>query len=303
MIGRRKKQPPVQRAPHLNQQKQTTFRYSSNRSQSDRVLARHDPNYTEKDNGGRNMLLRRFKQAPFIIGAFTAVAVAVYFSLLLAPPKIVIKDDAGPIRANAPYASFVSSITDNIGSRTKLSINRQEITEKLQARFPELENIEISTPLFANRAVIETKIARPEVLLKNGTDSFLLNNRGVALLNTTKEQTSLKTDKIVTVTDQSSLQAEIGKQALTSNQVAFIREINWQAQAKKLGIDTITIKARGGELEVRHTGVPYMVKYNLNEDARKSFGTFYSTKEYIEEKNISPAEYMDVRIPERAYIK
>jgi hypothetical protein len=59
----------------------------------------------------------------------------------------------------------------------------------------------------------------------------------------------------------------------------------------------------GGELDVKHTGLSYIVKYNIYENARKSFGTFFAAKEYVERSNIHPGEYIDVRIAERAYIK
>lgn len=303
MIRRSKKEPPVQRSPHLGQQKQTTFRYSSNRSQTDRVLSRQDMQQSEKIILAKAQLMRRLKRTPYLIGGMIILAGAIYFSLLLAPPKVVITGEQGPLRDGSQYSRLVSDSTNHIQSRSKLTINRQKITNELTAKFPELRRTTVTTPLFSNRAVVRLEVSRPELVLSSGSDTFLLDTRGVSLLNTAKEHALVKSDALPVVTDQSNTPISLGKRALTSAQVAFILELNHQSQAKNLNTVSINLSAGAGELVVRYADIPYFVKYNINEDARKSFGTFYATKEYIERTNVKPAEYIDVRIPERAYLK
>lgn len=304
IIKRRKKQPPVLRSPHLSRQKQTTFHYSSNRSQSERGLSRHDPqDPPKKPADAFNNLLRGLKRTPYIIGFATAITGAVYFSLLTASPKVVIRGDQTPVRDGAPYAQLVSSLTGNVQSHSKFTINRQKITRELQSQFPELSQASVKTPLFANHAVIELQLTRPALVLSSGPDLFLLDNRGVALLNIARQTALVKTDALPLVTDQSTTPVETGEQALTTAQVNFITELHRQSQARQLTIESINLSPGAGELAVRYATVPYFVKYNLNEDARKSFGTFIATKEYIERGNVKPAEYIDVRLPERAYVK
>lgn len=303
MIGRRKKQPPVQRSPHLGQQKQTTFRYSSNRSQTERVLSRQDTQDAEQATQARLRFARRLKRTPYLVGGLAAFAGAIYLSLLLTPPKIVFYGEQGPLRSDSPYAALVSGKTSNLQSSSKFTINRQQLTKDMQAQFPELVQVAVTTPLLANHAVVELEVSKPALILTSGNDTYLLDTRGVALLDTARERPLAKTDALPVVTDQSNLPVELGKQALTSSQTGFILELNHQAQAKNLSLVSINLSAGAGELTVRYNDLPYFVKYNVNEDARKSFGTFYATKEYIERTKVKPAEYIDVRIPERAYVK
>lgn len=303
MIGRRKKQQAIQRSPHLDRQKQTTFRYSSNRSQTERPTSRHDPRSADKETCLKEKLLNIFKKVPYVAGAALTLVVVIYLSLLTAQPKVVVQNGQGPLRHGAPYAKVASGMADNLGSRSKFTLNRQKISDQLQSQFPELRTVNVKTPLFANRAVIEVEVARPELILRSGTDSYALDNRGMALINVSEHRPAFKTDDMPVVTDQSNTQIEVGKQALTSAHVAFILEIARQSQAKELVIDTINLGAGAGELLVRYSGLPYSVKYNLNEDPRKSFGTFFATKEYLERENSQLDEYIDVRISERAYVK
>lgn len=302
MIGRPKKQPPVQRSPHINRQKQPAFHYSSNRSQTERTLARHDTqanDVTEK----KNKFFNRFKRWPYLLGALLTVFIIFYFSILSAKPVLVIKDSGAPMRDTALYASAASDLTSDLQSRSKLTLNRQKITSELQNRFPELSRAEVITPFFARSVTIELQTQTPELLINDGSDTYLVDSRGVVLLNMKDIDQAFSTDKLTTVSDQSNSPIEVGKPALTSAQVNFILQLRHQSEAKQLTIESLNLTAGAGELIARYKELPYFIKFNLGEDARKSFGTFYATKEYTESSKAQPSEYIDVRIPERAFVK
>lgn len=303
MIGKRKKPSGPARAPHLNQSKQTTFRYTSNRSQSDRPLARQDVEKSTKKQAHHERILQLFRQVPIAIGAAVVVVACVYLSLLTAQPTVVFRGDQQSIREGTPYATFANELTDNIQGKSKLTINRQKIADELQNKYPELETIEVKTPVWSNKVTIEAKVSKPSILLVNGSQDFVVDNRGVVLLNASKERPTIKIDELIKITDQSNARIDIGKQALTSAHITFIRELQRQAAEKQLAIESSNLSAGAGELHVKHATTGYFVKYNLNEDARKSFGTYLATKERIDQTNVKPAEYVDVRIPERAYVK
>ncbi|MGI9027624.1 MAG: hypothetical protein ACR2FM_02140 [Candidatus Saccharimonadales bacterium] len=303
MIRLSKKQPPVQRSPHITRQKQSTFQYSSNRSQPTRASARNEGQEARNETAKKtNGLWARFNSASIIAGCLITFGVIIYFSLIPAQPQVKTTVQSVAIRDNAEYSQASQELTDNLLSQSKFTINRQKISTELQARFPELSSVEVTTPLFSRYATVELTVARPELVLRNGTDTFLIDNRGVAVLGT-QDVSKTKADSFLTVSDQSDTRIEVGKPALTLAQVTFITEVKHQSDAKQLVIESITMTAGGGELAVKYQGMPYFIKYNVNEDARKSFGTFYTTKEFIERTKVTPAEYIDVRIAERAYVK
>ncbi len=305
MIGRKKKkQQPVGRSPQINRQKQTAFHYSSNRSANERPLQRNE---NPTDEAGvslaRLQWIKRFHTTTHILGFLGVVVVAIYLSLLTLAPKVVVSGDATLIRDTKEYSQTARDMTSNIGSRNKLSINRQKISADMQQRFPELSTVSVTTPLFSPFATIHVTLSQPALLLKSGSDAYVIDNSGRTLLNTRQSSTVLAEDKLLTVNDISNTAIEVGKPALTSEQVAFILELRHQSEAKQLTVESASLLGGGGELTVRYAGYPYYVKYNLNEDARKSFGTFIATKEYVEKANTKPSEYIDVRIAERAYVK
>jgi hypothetical protein len=90
---------------------------------------------------------------------------------------------------------------------------------------------------------------------------------------------------------------------LSPDEVQFITGVLAQLQAKQLAITAVTLPPIAHELHVRIQGQPYYVKFNIQSDARIAAGTFLATKSYLEQGRITPAEYVDVRVEERAYYK
>lgn len=95
----------------------------------------------------------------------------------------------------------------------------------------------------------------------------------------------------------------VGSSALTSEQIEYIKILKYQAQISNLNISSMEIVAGGSELDVHYGGVSYYVKYSFFEDPRKSSGVFFATKETLDNKSEVPTEYIDVRVPQRAYVK
>lgn len=297
MMGRRKKQPPVQRTPHIERQKQSSFQYSSNRSQSDRTARERG-----KEDQAKTGLSTYLRKTGFILSGVIFVILAAYASVLNADPKIVIANKVPPLRGS--YQKDAAEIAGkSFSSRSKLTLNRQKLTDELHAKYPEMAVIDVTTPIFARRAVIKVVLATPAVVLNSGQDSYLLDSHGVALFDAATGDTTVKKDSLLQISDQTETPVQPGKPALTSSQVAFVTELKQQSEAKKLPVSSFTLTAGGGELNVKHGGLSYLVKYSLYEDARKSFGTFVAAKEYADKSKLKPAEYIDVRIPERAYIR
>lgn len=295
MMRGRKKKPPVQRTPHIERQKQSAFQYSSNRSQSDRVGK-------ERNSEEKGTTLKKSARRSVYVLALVLVAIAaVYISLLSADPKLLIANEQQPLR-DSYQKTVVDIAAKDFSSRSKLTINRKKISQSLQAEYPEITTADVTTPVFGRRAIIKVALANPALILNSADKSYVLDSQGVVLFDITSKN-SMKTDSLLQINDQTQTPVIIGKPAFTSAQVNFIAEIKNQSQAKKMEFNTAIITAGGGELHVKHGGLPYIVKYSLYENPRKSFGTFIATKEQLDRSRLKPAEYIDVRVPERAYIK
>jgi cell division septal protein FtsQ len=196
----------------------------------------------------------------------------------------------------AAKAAFGTSVL----SRTKLTINADNIAKELEAQFPELAHVSVHVPVAGTGVKIYIEPSPPAVLLSSGPDIYVLNNSGRALIPA-KQVPHLDKLGLPVVTDQSGLPVTLGKPALPSSSVAFITEVVGQLKAKQIAISSLTLPAGTSELDVRAAGVPYMVKFNLRGDGRAEAGTFLAVKAQLEREKKTPAQYIDVRVEERAY--
>lgn len=277
------------------------FQYSSNRSGAERAYNR---GAAEEDEKRSAALKKRLSSLPYVFGVMATIASILYLSSLSSSPQLLINGKDNLFRPSNVYQQYSSELMANkLQNRSKFTIDRDGISTDLQNRFPEFTSVNISTPPFRHRPVIEVTLSTPSLILNSGNGSYLIDEKGRAVLDIARESKNLDTSNLARVNDQSTTEIRAGKPALTSGQVDFIHEIIGQAGAKQLEAETMNLLAGGGELDVKFQNSSYIVKFNLYENARKSVGTFLATKEQLDRDRIKPSEYIDVRVPERAYVK
>jgi hypothetical protein len=184
--------------------------------------------------------------------------------------------------------------------KNKATINIDRIESDIRAQFPELIDVRVSLPLAGSRPTVHIQPASPRLLLSAGNDLYILDEAGRALISA-KQVPRVEKMGLSVVNDQSGLSIMLGKQALPSNHVAFITEVIAQLQAKHIDVTSVTLPAAASELDVKVSGAPYTIKFNLMSKAREQVGTYLAVRGQLEREKKIPALYIDVRVEERAY--
>jgi cell division septal protein FtsQ len=299
MLKRGKKQLTTERNPRVSYQRQTAYHYSAKRSSADRLLDREQTEQIRDNKADRRHLTKsqRLVVAVMIVGA-------IYCMSLLPSAKVQLEGSTVRLRNQQAYQAFADEvIASSLLNHSKLTFNSTKVTEQLQSQLPEVSAVSVSTPIFLLQPQVRLYLSQPAALLVTESGTFLIDEQGRALANISKNRPSLDTSGLPLLQDQTGLEVQQGKPALTSGQVAYIHELKLQAEAKQIEMESMIMKSGGGELDVRYKGSTYTVKYNFFEDARLSFGTFFAAKEAYQKDKIKVSEYIDVRIPERAYVK
>jgi len=260
---------------------------------------------------GRNIAPRqnqrsRWKYLPSYI-ALAAIAISlIYVSTLDTNPRIIItgpEEDKTILQATAAYQKAAQEeLRRSISSRSKLMINTNIIASRLKKRFPELNEIAVTIPIGARRPIIELQPAHPTILLTSRSGTFVLDDNGRALIESNRLIT-VGSLELPVVTDESSLSVKPGSVVFPSGTGKFIEQVITQLQAKSLVIETITLPIVANELHIRLQGKGYFVKFNMSGDARLQAGTLIAVKEKLEAEKKTPAEYIDVRVEEKAFYK
>lgn len=255
----------------------------------------------------RNVSLsQHIRHIPTYIAAFLIIGSMIYATFLDTQPRVVLGHDStnnSLVRSQAVYQQAIASIlSSSIFNRSKLTISTEKIEKQILAKFPEIENTTVSLPIIGRKPVVGLDPAVPTLILNTRSGSYIIGEDGRALIKTADLASSAR-PSLPLVQDDSGLSVEQGKPALTKENVDFITTIIKQLNVKNITIKTLQLPALVNELRVPIDGKSYFVKFNLNSDALQQVGTYLAVREQLESQNVTPAEYIDVRVDERAYYK
>lgn len=296
--GRRSSVPGAKSAP--------VFSYYSSRSAG----PERPRNLRNEHDGSRALQQRRtpwwLGYLPSFVALSTVALAALYVSTLTTSPRIeVIANENHPVvvqELGVYERAAKEELQSSIFSRSKLTINTNAVSNRLKERFPELGEIVVNVPLISRRPIIEVQPATPALIVSGQGGAFVIDDTGKPVLKASSLVSSAK-DLLPVVTDDSGSSIELGKQLITTDLVAFIRQVDAQLKAKQQPIESYTLPALAAELHVLVRGQGYYVKFNTEADARQQVGTYLTVSERLQAEGKVPAEYIDVRVEERAYIK
>jgi hypothetical protein len=102
--------------------------------------------------------------------------------------------------------------------------------------------------------------------------------------------------------EASGRQPEVGKQYLPASTVRFATTLVYELQNGKVAVDHLDLPSSSAyELDVFLSGKTYHMRFNLQEDAMQQSGAVLAVLQQLGSR--SPAEYIDLRVPGRAYYK
>jgi len=241
------------------------------------------------------------KHTPTIIAIIVVVGSLMYALTLSTTPKVVILGQTNQtiMQNTTTYQQAAQKILNSsLMNRTKVTINTDNIASQLEKEFPELNGISIVIPLTGHTPELEIRPAQSILLLSNPQGQFVINQQGNAVLMLNSSLVNKFT--LPVVTDTSGFKVQLGKEALPATSMTFIKTVIDQFAAKNVPIQTMTLSSTPYELDVQVRGVPYYIKFNLLADPLYSVGTYFSA---IKAANPKPVQYIDVRIPGRAFYK
>lgn len=301
MFRKKQKPQPIQRNVRAQQSAQV-FSYYASRSSEPSAGRNMAP---KKVATGRRMNKEALKYAPSMIAAVILLVSLVYMSTLSTLPNVQIlrSSDQTLVGNRAVYEKEAREIlAQSALNRSKLTIDTTKLAADLREAFPELGDIAVVMPLVGRRLVIQAQPAQPALVLgTRSSGAFVVDVHGRAIVKASEVDSSTR-DKLPVVRDESGVSLEPGKSALPKEVVRFITDVSAQLKAKNIPLDSMSLPA-ARELWVRPKDRPYYVKFDTQGEGRLQTGTFIAVKERLEKDNVLPAEYIDVRVSEKAFYR
>lgn len=190
---------------------------------------------------------------------------------------------------------FDELLDSSVLNHNKLTIDTNGIALALQRRHPELESVTVVTPLIGIRPSLYIRVSEPVFALRQGTNVYILSAAGYI----TGQGTNAS---LPTVVDETGEPITVAKQLLSSSHVTFMKTVWYQLTEQGMAVETLVLpKAKAFEIDVRLRGKPYYLKFNVIEDALQQSGAAFAVIGQLGEA--TPKEYIDLRVPGKAYYK
>ncbi|HVC36584.1 MAG TPA: hypothetical protein VNE40_04070 [Candidatus Dormibacteraeota bacterium] len=243
----------------------------------------------------------------FLIGTLILIVGLVNVLVISSPPRIDLENSPSSqffMRNILVYQKSASdAMARSFWNNNKITLNTAGIAQELKSKFPEIADATISLPIFGHKPIIYIEPNQLAFILSASNGNFVIGQNGAALFARQSLPTKNKLN-LLTLTDQSNLRIQVGQSAFPSSQVNFIQEVIAELRSRGVQISNLTLPAAASELDAHLQGLPYIVKFNLqNNDPRQQAGTFLAVKAHLDSAHISPTQYIDVRVDGRAYYK
>ncbi len=305
-IGRSRASESRRAAPARLRNTNQVYSYRSSRSQRQETLGRITPEQAEAASQWKERL-SWVRSMPRIIALLVVLLVLISILRLDTRATVAPMDDAKGqvfLRSLRTYEDAVQHIlAGSLLNRNKITVNTAQISDEIKRQFPELKTVSVSLPLSGSRPIVYIQPAVPALVLSatNGA-IYVIDTDGKALItsNQVPDQDALRLPVVI---DESGIVIAAGKVALPSSSVAFIREVVGQLEAKRVSVQSLSLPSGASELRVRVSGKAYYIAFNLHGDAREEAGVYLAVRRELDLKHVTPAVYIDVRVPNKAYYK
>lgn len=241
----------------------------------------------------------------YIAFLFITGSVLYGFTLTVQPKILIAKEltDSGLIRSQYDYQQGIQKILEkSVLNRTKLTLDTVSVSRQIEDEFPEIQNATVSLPFFGRNPIIGLEPAIPRLIYNVGAHSFVIGSDGRALVSSAEVQKTTASTLPV-LTDDGNIQIEQGSIVLPKEYVDFITTVILQLNNKNISVKSLHLPAVASELKFNILNKPYYIKFDMSGDARLQSGTFLAVSNRLISDGSSPSEYIDVRVPERAYYK
>lgn len=270
----------------------------------------------QPERARREALPRSRKEILQFVGQRFGLVLAIVASLALfissvqvsMHPRLVIVNDTAVYRLH-PDSTYESNITQALRSSwtntNKITINTAGVIRTLQANYPEVTDASMTLPIIGQRPTVYVQLTKPSLLMVSTDGSASVIDETGRVLAPASQITNLDSFNLPTLTDQSGLDTQPGKLAISKGSVDFISAVLLQLKAAHISYSRLVLPASSQELDVYVQGQPYFIKLNMHDPdtARQQAGEFLATLHYLQGKGVVPAGYIDARLPGRVYYK
>lgn len=225
-----------------------------------------------------------------------------YLSSLNTKPHVVV--EGTPYRSPSEYSAAVAKVYGNdIRNRIKPLLMTKNIEESVKQALPEASKVTVSTGFLGHQADVRIVSDEPiAIFTQPNTQDLIMSNHGRLLLSTV-DNTKQHLTNLPILQNQTGVEARAGEQFMRPDETKeFGRLIAQYGADKSKPIFSLTTMPH--EITAKETGRgTYYARYILDDSIVLQYGALRATEKKLQEIGQNAAEYVDVRLADKAYYK
>ena len=293
---RRKKQAAVRSPQYGPVQRPSNYAYRAQRN------VRSDDEVDMARRTSAPSTLKSRSGWPLSIAVLAGTGLLLFVSTLSSSPRVVYvgQTNQHALHSTQEYqAAAEQDLSSSVLSKSKITVNTKEMAQRLQARYPELASVSISLPLLGHRPVYHLELRQPAFVVESVNGSYVMADSGL-IIGTKDAAPAALVASLPVITDQTGQPAKPGGYVISPASATFTATLLKLLAAKQLTVSRLTLPAGAAqEIDVNFAGKAYFVKFNTHDPdtVRTQVGTYLA----VAGQGVAPAQYIDVRVPGRAY--
>lgn len=237
-----------------------------------------------------------------LVAAGVFVLVLLNTSMSVSNAKVVVTgtpDERVLLEPMGVYKKAAHEILQkSFANRLKPVVDTAQFQEEFKKARPEVAIARLEVPLIGQRPIVHITPAKPALELVSSNQTYVVGEAGSVIA-----QSNASGLTVPRVQDQSALQARKGEQVLSSGDVRFIQRLQYQLTGANIEVAGYTIPSASRQLYVQQKGKAYIIRFSFEADVLQQAGELIATTRKLDSMKVTPAEYIDVRVPGRVYYK
>lgn len=235
------------------------------------------------------------KLSPYILLIGIIVGV-VFFSSIFRIDKVYVQGPNTELSKglNDEVTKYLKS---SLAGKNWLFLDTNSLKGRLQKTFTGQEAIMVEKQ-FPNKLIVKTDEQKSAIVWKTGSKKYIVSINGRVMSELQGENNT----GLAVLTDSSSLPVDVGNKILSRDFVSFAIKVCDYVKAKSLGPEQIYITETTKELLVKTTA-GYEIKFNTEETPDAQLRSLQATLDLLASQNKQATQYIDLRVPGRAFYK
>ena len=190
-----------------------------------------------------------------------------------------------------------AELNKSLGRQNLTSLDTVSLSKAILADNYQLKSADV-VRAWPHGLVVHVSERQPSLIWKTGDRAYLLDADGSII-----SPISLTATKLPVITDSSNLPVKVGDKVVPPRFVSFCAQlVSTMSQATGVGITGLTVPDTTTEVYVT-TNKGYVVKFDTTRTAEEGLAQMQRVLAALKTQNKNPAEYIDLRIENKAYYK